>query len=182
MKSLKKATTDIKEQVNTLAGKGFRQIFDRIDQLRVKKGVDTLGLDRFIEQCAFMAAGTGALAGTGGVFTLFIGLPVDVMNLLTQQFRVTMAVTYANKGTYKLSFEEFMAVLAESLKVEAGVTITKNVLEAVAEKILVKVGAGAARRLVPVVGAAIGGAANYIFVKRMAQSVKEMQQNNLKIN
>lgn len=174
MKALKKITTNIKQQANGLAHEGFKQIFSRIDQLGVKKGVDKIGLDKFIEQCAYMAAGSGALSGTGGLITMLAGMPVDVVNLITQQFRVTMAVMYYTKGHYKINFNEFMAVVAASMKVEAGVQVTKTVMEAVAEKIMLKFGAKAAQRLVPVVGAVIGGTANYLFIKRMAASVKEL--------
>jgi len=65
-------------------------------------------------------------------------------------------------------------VVATSLKVEAGVNLTKTVMEAIAEKMLMVLGTRTAERMVPVVGAVIGGTANYIFIKRMAKSVKEM--------
>lgn len=68
-----------------------------------------------------------------------------------------------------------MQFIATSLKVEAGVTLTKTMLERVAEKLLMILGTRTAERLIPVVGAAIGGAANYMFIKRMAKSVKEME-------
>lgn len=174
MKSLKKITSGLKQQADTLAQRGFRQIFDRIDQLNIKKGVDKLGLEGFINQCAYLAAGTGALSGTGGIFTMALGIPVDVVNLITQQFRVTMAVNYAKRGTYRISFDEFIKIVAASLKVEASIALSKNVLEAVAEKLMLKLGARAAQRLIPVVGAVIGGTANYLFIKRMGESVKEL--------
>ncbi|RYD76370.1 MAG: hypothetical protein EOP55_11615, partial [Sphingobacteriales bacterium] len=59
------------------------------------------------------------------------------------------------KGSYKISFEDFMRLVAASMKIEAGVAVTKTMMEAVAEKILLKFGARAAQRLVPVVGAVI---------------------------
>lgn len=171
----KKARTDIKKYVDTLSHDGFRQIFDHIDQLSIKKGVDKMGLDKFINQCAYMAAGSGAIAGSGGIMTMIIGMPVDFVNLITQQFRVTMAVMYYTKGSYKIGFDEFMILVATSFKVEAGVAITKTMMEGVAEKLLLVFGVRAAERLVPVVGAVIGGTANYLFVKRMALKVKEMK-------
>jgi hypothetical protein len=48
-------------------------------------------------------------------------------------------------------------------------------MESVAEKIILNLGVRTAERLVPVVGAVIGGTTNYLFIKRMAKSVKEMQ-------
>lgn len=171
----KKARTDIKLFVDTLSHDGFRRIFDNIDQLSIKKGVDKMGLDKFINQCAYIAAGSGAIAGSGGMITMLVGMPVDFVNLITQQFRVTMAVMYYSKGNYKIGFDEFMVLVATSFKIEAGIAVTKNVMEGIAEKLLLAFGVRAAERLVPVVGAVIGGTANYLFIKRMALKVKEMK-------
>ncbi len=175
MKSIKSIGSDIKQYTGQLAHQGFRQIFDRIDQLNIKKGVDKMGLDKFIEQCAYLAAGSGVISGSGGIITMVVGIPMDFVNLITQQFRVTMAVMYYNKGSYKIGFEEFMSLVATSLKVEAGVAITKTMMESIAEKLILALGVRTAERLVPIVGAVIGGTANYLFIKRMARSVKEMQ-------
>ena len=165
----------IKEFTEKLSHNGFKQIFDRIDQISIKKGVDTMGLDKFINQCAYIAAGSGAISGTGGVLTMVVGMPVDFVNLITQQFRVTMAIMYYHKGSYKIKFDEFMALVATSFKVEAGVAVTKTMMEGIAEKLLLAFGVRTAERLIPVVGAVIGGTANYLFVKRMAEKVKELQ-------
>ncbi len=68
-----------KAQLTTLSGQGFHQIFDHIDQLNIKKGVDKMGLDRYIEQCAYMAAGSGVISGSGGMLTMLVGMPVDMV-------------------------------------------------------------------------------------------------------
>lgn len=166
--------SDIKLQVQKLSQEGLQQIFDRIDQLNIKKGVDKMGLEKFIDQCAYLAAGSGVISGSGGMLTMIVGMPVDFVNLITQQFRVTMAIMYYNRGDYQISFPDFMSLIATSLKVEAGITITKTMMEGVAEKLLLLLGTRTAERLVPVVGAVIGGTANYLFIKRMATSVKKM--------
>ncbi len=165
----------MKIQATRLSQEGFKQIFDRINQLNIKNGVDKMGLDKFIEQCAYLAAGSGIISGTGGVITMIIGIPLDFVNLITQQFRVTMAIMYYKRGSYQIGFEDFMALIASSLKVEAGVTLTKTMMEGAAEKMLAIFGTRTAERLVPVVGAVIGGGANYLFIKRMAKQVKEMK-------
>jgi hypothetical protein len=177
----KKTRNDIKEFAGKLSHDGFKQIFDRIDQLSIKKGVDTMGLDKFINQCAYLAAGSGAISGTGGLLTMLVGMPVDFVNLITQQFRVTMAVMYYHKGDYKISFDEFMQLIATSFKIEAGIAVTKTMMESIAEKMLLAFGAKAVRRLVPVVGAVIGGTANYMFVKKMAEKVKELYPDSVVI-
>jgi hypothetical protein len=170
----KKLGADMKIQAKRLSVEGFKQIFDRIDQLNIKKGVDRMGLDKFIEQCAYLAAGSGVISGSGGFVTMLVGVPLDFVNLLTQQFRVTMAILYYNRGSYDIGFEEFMSLVATSLKVDAGVTISKTMMENVAEKLLMVLGTRTAERLIPIVGAAIGGGTNYLFIKRMAKSVKEI--------
>lgn len=173
-----KIGSGIKTQAQKLSQEGFKQIFDHIDQFNIKKGVDKMGLDKFINQCAYLAAGSGVVSGSGGIITMMVGIPLDFVNLITQQFRATMAIMYYNKGSYQIGFDEFMSLIATSLKVEAGVTITKTMMEGIAEKLLMVLGSRTAERMVPVVGAVIGGAANFIFIKRMADSVKKMQMIN----
>ena len=68
-----------------------------------------------------------------------------------------------------------MKLVAASLRVEAGVAITKTMMEGIAEKMLRIFGTRTAERLIPVIGAAIGGTTNYLFIKRMAVMVKQMQ-------
>src|ERR1700742_3514653 len=133
---LKELTTNIKAQSQKLAERGFKQIFDHIDQLNIKKGVDKMGLDKFIEQSAYLAAGSGVISGSGGMFTLIAGIPFDFANLITQQFRITMAIMYYNRGSYQIDFDEFMSLVATSLRVEAGVALSKTMMEAIAEKLL----------------------------------------------
>lgn len=171
----KKLSKKIKGEAQKLAQGGFRQIFDHIDQLNVKTGVDKMGLDKFIDQCAYLAAGSGIISGSGGLVTMVVGVPLDFVNLVTQQFRVTMAIMYVNRGSSKIGYNEFMSLVATSLKVDAGVTLTKTMMEGIAEKLLLLLGTRTAERMVPIVGAVIGGTANYLFIKRMAKSVKEMQ-------
>jgi hypothetical protein len=175
MQPLKSIRSNVSTYIESLSRGGFKQIFDRIDQLNVKRGVDKLGLDKFIDQCAYLAAGSGVISGSGGIVTMVIGIPMDFINLITQQFRITMAIMYVNKGTYEIGFDEFMRLVAASLKVEAGVALTKTMMEGVAEKLLFLFGTRTAERLIPVIGAAIGGTTNYLFIKRMAKMVKRMQ-------
>ncbi|WP_158796127.1 hypothetical protein [Pedobacter sp. L105] len=171
--NLNKIRTNFKESFNHLSRGGFQKIFNQIDQLGIKKGVDQMGLDKFTNQCALMAAGSGVITGAGGITTMLIGVPVDMINLITQQFRVTMAVSYFYTGNYELKFEDFFKIVAASLKVDAGMAMTKNMMEEVAEKLMLNLGSKTAERLVPVVGAVIGGTANYLFIKRVAANLKD---------
>ena len=163
---------NLKAGFNQLSEGGFQQIFNRIDQVTIKKGVDSMGIDKFINQCALMAAGSGVVTGVGGLSTALVGIPLDIINLITQQFRVTMAIAYHNTGNYRFPFEDFFKIVASSLKADTGVAISKNVMEEVAEKILMSLGSKTAQRLLPIVGAVIGGTINYLFIKRVADGVK----------
>ena len=154
---------------------GFKKLFTHVDQLSVKQSVDKMGLDKYIEHCARMAALSGAISGGGGVFTIAVGIPLDLVNLITQQIRVTLGIIYYARGAYEITFDEFLSIMAAALQVEAGVAITKNVLERFSERMMMRLGTKTASRLIPIIGGAIGGATNYMFVKRMAQSVKRMQ-------
>jgi hypothetical protein len=168
-----KLKADVKQGVKNLAKGGFKNIYSHIDQLGIKKGVDELGINKFVNQCALLAAGSGAMAGAGGLTTMLVGAPLDMINLVTQQFRVTLAINYHYTGRYELKFNDFFKIVASSLKVDAGVTVTKNVMEEVAEKLLINLGSKTAERLIPVVGAVIGGSANYMFIKRVARQLRE---------
>lgn len=170
--NLKGMDAKIKAGFTQLAQTGFKQIFNRIDQLGIKTGVDKLGLEKFINQCALLAAGSGAMAGAGGLSTLVLGIPFDLINIITQQFRVTLAINYYYTGKYQLKFADFFTIVAASLKVDTGMTISKNVMEEVAEKLMLNLGSKTAERLIPVVGAVIGGSVNYLFIKRMANTLQ----------
>jgi hypothetical protein len=179
--TIQKVKAGLKEGLTRLSQGGFQKIFDQIDQLGIKKGVDKNGIDKFINQCAFMAAGSGAVTGAGGLASMLIGVPLDMVNLITQQFRVTLAISYHQTGTYKIRFNDFFKIVASSLKVDAGMAVSKNVMEEVAEKLLINFGSKTARRLVPVVGAVIGASANYLFIKRVASTLMDARPGNKNI-
>jgi hypothetical protein len=162
----------LRQGLGNLAKGGFKKIFNHIDQATIRKGVDEVGIDKFVNQCALLAAGSGAMAGAGGLATMLVGVPLDTLNLITQQFRVTLAINYYKTGRTKLHFTELFGIVASSLKVDAGVAISKTVMEEVAEKLLINLGSKSVRRLIPVVGAVIGGSANYMFIKKVAGDLR----------
>ncbi len=164
---------DIQEAWQGLTMGTFRQIFERIDQLGIKKGVDEIGLEGFINQCAWLAAGSGVITGIGGPATMLLGVPIDTLNLLTQQFRITLAISYAETGDYHVRFEDFVRLANTSLKEEAGVAVSKAAMEEFAKKLMVNMGVKTTRRMIPVFGALIGGSANYLFIKQVAKSLKK---------
>ena len=157
-----------------MAQYGFKRVYDSINQHGIKRGVDTMGLDGFIRHCARLSAGTGAVTGMGGTASLLVGLPFDMLNNITQQFRVTLAVIYHRRGSYEVGFEEFMSIVAVSLGVEAGLVMTRSLLENIAERLLIRMGAKVGGRLIPVAGAFIGATTNYLFIKSIGASVKAL--------
>lgn len=171
--NLKKIKSDVRDGFKNLAEGGFKQIFNQIDQLHIKKGVDNMGIDKFINQCALLAAGSGVITGVGGLGTMLVGTPLDVINLITQQFRVTLAISYHHTGKYKINFEDFFKIVASSVKADTKLAISKNIMEEVAERMLLSLGSKASRRLVPVVGGVIGGTVNYLFIKGVAKELRE---------
>ena len=162
----------IHKRANGLATYAFRRIFERVDKAAVKRGVDEMGLKAFITHSARLAATTGVISGFGGVATMVVGVPADMLNCLTQQFRVTLAVIYAKTGDYEITFEDFMAIVAISIGVETGAMITKSVLTRIAERLLVRLSERTAARVIPILGAAIGGATNYLFIKGIGATLK----------
>ena len=175
MDTLKQTISNIRLSFDDLQQDSFRRIFTHIDQLGIKQGVDKLGVEKFIEQCARLSATTGVISGGGGAFTMAIGIPFDLLNMITQQIRVTLGIIYYHRGTYNIGFDEFISIMAAAMQVEAGIVITKNILERGAERMLLRLGSKTATRLIPIVGGVIGGVTNYMFIKRMADSVKRMQ-------
>ncbi|MNY58145.1 hypothetical protein D3C86_1944500 [compost metagenome] len=59
------------------------------------------------------------------------------------------------------------------MKADTKLAISKNVMEEVAEKILMNLGSKATRRLVPFVGGVIGGTVNYLFIKGVAKELRK---------
>lgn len=175
MANLKQLVSNIKLDIEDKTTEGFKKLFTQVDYLKVKQSVDRMGIDRFIEHCARMAAVSGVVAGAGGAVTVTIGIPLDLVNLISQQIRVSLGIIYYTRGAYEITFDEFTSIMAAALQVEAGIAITKNVVERMSERMLLRLGTRTAGRLIPVIGGAIGGAANYLFIKRMAESVKRMQ-------
>src|SRR5579862_7605840 len=157
MDSVSKMISDLRLGMEDLSQDSFKKIFTHIDQLSIKQSVDRMGLDKFIESCARMAAVSGAVTGGGGVITMAVGIPFDMLNLISQQIRVSFGIIYYYRGTYQVTLDEFLSILAVALQIEAGIAITKGLLERGSERIMIRLGTRAASRMIPVIGGAIGG-------------------------
>jgi hypothetical protein len=163
-----------------ILSQSFQKIFESINQFEIKQKVDKMGIDGFINQCAILAATTGAASGFGGFATMIVGVPFDVLNNVLQQFRVTLGVIYHKKGVYKVSFAELITIVGVSIGVEVGATLTKSVMINIANKILVQLSASTAGKAVPFLGAAIGGSVNYGFVRAIGAAVKRIDMSTYK--
>ncbi|MFP5079766.1 hypothetical protein [Pedobacter sp. JCM 36344] len=179
--SPKNISSELRKGIKRLSTGGFKQIFSRIDQLGIKKGVDKLGIDRFINQCAYMAAGSGLVTGLGGLSSLLIGVPLDIINLITQQFRVTLAISYHQTGSYKINFEDFFRIVASTVKADTKLALSKNIMEEVAEKLVLTLGSKTSQRLVPIVGGLVGGTVNYFFIKGVAKTLLNNEESDNKM-
>ncbi|WP_431882406.1 hypothetical protein [Micromonospora gifhornensis] len=146
-------------------------IHKNLDGFKIKEKVDSMGIDGYINYCALLAAGSGAAAGIGGPITMIVGVPVDVANTVAQQFRVTLAVIYHRTGRYAVSFPEFMKIVGLSLGVEVGMMGLQQVVRVIAQVILKKLTARAAGRMIPFMGAAVGGGLNYAFIKTIGKTL-----------
>lgn len=165
--------------LDKLADKGFKRVFDSIDKNAVKKEVDEKGLEKFISHCAVRAGGTGAVSGLGGPITMMVGVPVDIINNIYQQFRVTLAVIYSKGGSHEIEFDEFMRIVRVSLGVEVGMIMTRSIMVNIAERVFLLIRGRITRRLLPIIGAVVGASTNYMFIKRIGDSVKKIELSTL---
>lgn len=152
-------------------GSSFEFIHRNLDSFKIKQEVDKRGIQGYIDHCARLAAATGAAAGAGGGLTLALGIPANIANTVTQQFKVTLAVIYHRTGRYAVGFEEFMKIAALSVGVEAGTKGLEYLVIKVAQEVLMRLSARAVGQLIPIVGALVGGGLNYAFIKGIGSSM-----------
>jgi hypothetical protein len=161
--------------MSDLIADAFQGIFEHIQHDGIKKGVDQKGIDKFIGECAGLAAASGFASGVGGVATMVVGVPVDVINNIIQQFRVTLAVIYVRKGSYTVpSFKDFMKIVGMSVGVEVGAVATRAVLVTIAGQLLTRMTASTAAKAIPLLGGVIGAVVNYGFIKAIGASMKKI--------
>ena len=154
----------------------FEFIHRNLDSFKIQQKVDEMGIQAYINHCARLAAASGAAAGAGGGVTLALGIPADIANTVTQQFRVTLAVIYYRTGRYAVRFDEFMKIVALSLGVEVSVKGLQFLVAKVAQEVLKRLTAGTVGRLIPLVGAAVGGGLNYVFIKGIGSTLLAFEE------
>lgn len=155
----------------------FKFIHDNLDGYSISKKVDEIGLDAYINRCAGFAAMSGAAASAGGGFTLVIGIPADIANTITQEFKVTLAVIYNRTGRYQISFKEFMKILGLAFGIELGVNGIGYLTAQIAKEIAKRLAAGGFGRVIPLIGALVGGSVNFLLVKSIGSALEGLQDD-----
>ena len=168
------ATAEAKQNAATqFVMEKLQEVFENMDKYKVKDGVDSMGIKKYIKHCANLAAATGVATGAFGPISL-IGMPIDIINNIVQQFRVTLAVIYEKTGQYKVSWEYFAKIVGVSVGVEVGATVGKVVLLQIAKAIMMRLAAGGFGRLIPIVGGGVVGGVNYAFIRSIGAALMKM--------
>jgi len=165
----------MKEEVWKQIEASFKFIHENLDGFKISEKVDKMGIDNYINYCAGLAAATGAIAGAGGGITLLVGIPADIANTISQQFRVTLAVIYNRTGRYKISFKEFMKIVGLSIGVEAGAKGLEYLTIKIAQEIAKKLFSRGMGRMIPLIGGAVGGGINFTFIKAVGSTLKSFE-------
>ncbi|WP_238005258.1 hypothetical protein KZZ52_17095 [Dactylosporangium sp. AC04546] len=152
------------ELARALAG-SFARVHRGLNPSKIQRRVDQVGIDRFIESCGRFAAVSGGVAGIGGAFTLMVGVPADIANVVAQQFRVTQAVIYHRTGRSAVPYPYFLRIAGLSVDVEhsaTGVEALGVAIGSAMAKMLVARGVGL---MVPVAGSVVGGLFGYGYIR-----------------
>ena len=165
----------MKEEVWRQIESSFKFIHENLDGFKISENVDKMGIDGYINYCAGLAATTGAIAGAGGGVTLLLGIPADIANTISQQFRVTLAVIYQKTGKYNISFKEFMKIVGLSIGVEAGAKGVEYLTIKIAQEITKKLFSRGVGRIIPIVGGLVGGGINFAFIKATGSTLKAFE-------
>lgn len=152
----------------------FEEIFASLDRAKIAGQVDAMGIQAFLKQTASYATASGAATGAWGILGL-LGVPLDLVNCIVQQFRATLAVIYHRTGRYEVTFDYFIGIVAASLGVSTSSgSAGRTALLQVARQIVVRLAAGSAGRLVPVVGALVAGGVNYVFLTTIGKQLMKL--------
>ena len=161
--------------MDEILASSFKTIFDQVDYDAIKRDVDEIGFDRFVEECARLSGVTGAAAGLGGALTMVVGVPASIINNIAQQFRITLAAIYGRGGALdKPSFDEFMRIVGASLGIPVGMKMGNAILISIANSMLARLGASSVGVMIPLIGAVIGGGLSYHYIKSIGTCLKTL--------
>ena len=167
----------MKKEILNQIESSFKFIHENLDGFSISKHVEKKGIDNYINYCAGLAATTGVITGFGGGITLLLGLPADIANTISQQFRVTLAVIYNKTGRYKIKFSEFMKIVGLSIGIEVGFHSLQVLTIKIAQEIAKKIASRGFGRVIPILGGVVGGSMNFVFIKSIGTALQVMEDD-----
>ncbi len=177
---------------------GQLNIYQLADDYRSKYKNNEEAIDKIIKWHTTQATVTGAVTGLGGVLTLPISLPADLVGCLAIQLRMIGAIAVlrgydlSDDKVRTLAFVCLVGSSANDLLKETGLKVglkmTEKLIEKIPGKILIKINQKVGFRLVtkggskgminltkmiPLVGSPISGGFNFVETKAVAKAAKD---------
>lgn len=178
---------------------GQLNIYQLADDYRSKSKNNEEAIDKIIKWHTTQATVTGAVTGLGGVLTLPISLPADLVGCLAIQLRMIGAIAVlrgydlSDDKVRTLAFVCLVGSSANDLLKETGLKVglkmTEKLIEKIPGKVLIKINQKVGFRLVtkggskgminltkmiPLVGSPISGGFNFVETKAVAKAAKNI--------
>lgn len=178
---------------------GQLNIYQLADDYSSKSKNNEEAIDKIIKWHTTQATVTGAVTGLGGVLTLPISLPADLVGCLAIQLRMIGAIAVlrgydlSDDKVRTLAFVCLVGSSANDLLKETGLKVglkmTEKLIEKIPGKILIKINQKVGFRLVtkggskgminltkmiPLVGSPISGGFNFVETKAVAKAAKNI--------
>ncbi|MHC5931938.1 hypothetical protein, partial [Nostoc sp.] len=116
-------------------------------------------------------------AGAGGVITLLFGIPLNIANTVTQEFRVAWAIIYDKTGNISPSFEQTLKIVGLSVGVEIGYMGIQYLAIQIAQEIIRRLVVGSLGSWIPVIGSVTGFGLNYGFIKAIGTTLLHLNDD-----
>ncbi len=178
---------------------GQKNIYDLADDYRSKSSSSEKAISKLIASQVTKATVTGAITGLGGVITLPVAIPADLAGSLAIQLRMIGAIAVlrgydpsddqVRTFAYACLLGSSATDLLKGAGIKLGVKMTEKLVQKVPGKVLVKINQKVGFRLVtkggskgivnlgkmvPFIGAPIGGGFNLVETKVIAKAAKEV--------
>lgn len=178
---------------------GQKNIYDLADDYRSKSSSNEKAISKLITSQVTKATVTGAITGLGGLITLPVAIPTDLAGSLAIQLRMIGAIAVlrgydptddqVRTFAYACLLGSSAADLLKGVGIKLGVKMTEKLIQKVPGKVLIKINQKVGFRLVtkggskgivnlgkmiPIVGAPIGGGFNLVETKVIAKAAKEV--------
>lgn len=178
---------------------GQKNIYDLAEDYRSKSSSTENAISKLIAAQVTKATATGAVTGLGGVLTLPVALPADLAGCLGIQLRMIGAIAVlrgynpSDDQVRTLAYTCLVGTGATDLLkgagIKVGVKMTEKLVQKIPGKVLVKINQKVGFRLVtkggskgivnlgkmvPFIGAPIGGGLNLLETSAIAKAAKEI--------